>query len=69
MNEAGLKLKRLYRQRQSLENLIRAVEEYALVMGAESQRDSVMALISGFRRKPNGIAAAAGEKKRRLEIA
>ncbi len=45
MQEIEMKLRRLYRQRQALSNLIRAVEEYALVMGTGGQRESVLAMV------------------------
>jgi hypothetical protein len=63
MQEIELKLRRLYRQRQALTNLIRAVEEYALVSGVDGQKESVLAmvqplLLGSAGRKPNGSAAA-----------
>jgi hypothetical protein len=66
MQEIEMKLRRLYRQRQALSNLIRAVEEYALVMGTGSQKESVLAMVQthlgsahlgSAGRKPNASAA------------
>lgn len=60
MQEIEIKLRRLYRQRQSLANLIRAVEEYALVMGTDGHSESVMAMVhpmlGSTGRKPNSSA-------------
>jgi hypothetical protein len=67
MQEIEMKLRRLYRQRQALSNLIRAVEEYALVMGTGSgQKESVLAMVQthigpaqlgSAGRKPNASVA------------
>ncbi len=68
MQEIELQLRRLYRQRQALTSLIRAVEEYALVAGTEGQSESVLAmvqpLLGSAGRKPNGSAGALVELER-----
>jgi hypothetical protein len=68
MQEIEMKLRRLYRQRQALTSLIRAVEEYALVVGMEGQKESVLAmvqpLLGSTGRKPNGSAGAMLELER-----
>jgi len=60
MQDIELKLRSLYRQKQALTNLIRAVEEYVMVSEGAPQKESVMALVQPMLgstgRKPNGSA-------------